>query len=108
VVELTFCLLFFLMLGFGVVEFGRAFQAQIVVIQAAREGARVGSDGLISTATIQAAVVSAARPYTIQTSNITVSYPTGQVRVTAIYHFTSDIWFVPDIDITGSVVGRRL
>ena len=107
IVELAFFISVFLMLALGVYEFGRAFQAQIVVVQAAREGARVGMDPATSSATIQAAVTAAARPYTLQA--VSVTYPSaGQVRVTATHRFTSGIWFVGDIDIAGSMLGRRV
>lgn len=109
VIELALFLAFFLTLSFGVFEFGRAFQAQIVVIQAAREGARVGTDPTTSEATIRAAAIEAAQPYTLTSVNVT--FPAGQVQVIASYRFTSDIsvlWFIDDFDINASVVGRRV
>jgi Flp pilus assembly protein TadG len=109
IIELALFLGFFLMLSLGVYEFGRAFQAQIVVIQAAREGARLGSDPTTTVTAIQAAATAAARPYTL--SGVNVTFPTGQVRVTATYRFTSTLsplWFIDDFDINSTMIGRRV
>src|SRR4051812_14783523 len=57
IVELAFFITLLLMLSMGVYEFGSAFQAQIVVIQAAREGARVAMDVAKTSTQIQAAAV---------------------------------------------------
>jgi len=73
-VELAFVVTPILVLSIGVYEFGRALQAQVVVVQAAREGARLGMDSLLSDATIQAAVVEAALPQVVPRANVTVPH----------------------------------
>jgi len=111
VIELAFILPVFLMLALGVIEFGRAFQTQIVMIQAAREGARVGTDPTTTVAGIQAAAIEAALPYVITSADVTVTFPAGQVQVTATYRFEtilSSLWFIDDMDINGTVLGRRV
>jgi len=109
VIELALLLPLFLMLALGVIEFGRAFQAQIVTIQAAREGARVGTDPTTTIAQIQAAANEAAQPYTL--SSVDVQFPAGQVQVTTSYRFTTilaPLWFIDDMDINSRVLGRRV
>ena len=110
VIELAFILPVFLMLALGVIEFGRAFQTQIVMIQAAREGARVGTDPTTTVAQIQAAAIEAALPYVITSADVDLSVA-GQVQVTATYRFETilaPLWFIDDMDINGTVVGRRV
>jgi Flp pilus assembly protein TadG len=52
-VEFALVLPLLLLLLFGIVEFGRIFAADLMVIQSAREGARVGAVGEGDTAIIQ-------------------------------------------------------
>jgi Flp pilus assembly protein TadG len=109
IIELALFLGFFLALSLGVIEFGRAFQAQIVVVQAAREGARLGTDPTTTIAEIQAAANEAAAPYPL--SSVNVTFPAGQVEVIATYSFTTilaPLWFIDDMDIRARVVGRRV
>jgi hypothetical protein len=109
VIELALFIGFFLMLALGVIEFGRAFQAQIVTVQAAREGARLGADPTTTVAQIQAAANAAAQPYPL--SNVDVQFPAGQVQVTVTYRFTTmlaPLWFIDDMNINSRVVGRRV
>ena len=109
VVELALFLGLFLALSLGVIEFGRAYQAQIVMVQAAREGARLGADPTTTVAQIQAAATEAALPYTL--SNVDVQFPSGQVQVTATYQFTTilaPLWFIDNMTINSTVVGRRV
>jgi Flp pilus assembly protein TadG len=109
VIELALFLGFFLALSLGVIEFGRAFQAQIVVVQAAREGARLGADPTTTIAQIQAAATEAALPYPL--TNVDVQFPAGQVQVTPTYRFTTmlaPLWFIDDMDIRATVVARRV
>ena len=57
-VELALVLPMLLMLVFGIVDFGRAYNAKISLTQAAREGARVralGGDAAATTARVQLA-----------------------------------------------------
>lgn len=49
VLELALVLPILLLLVFGIVEFGRIFNASLIITQAAREGARVGVVGGIDT-----------------------------------------------------------
>ena len=109
VIELALFLGLFLALSLGVIEFGRAFQAQIVTIQAAREGARLGADPTTTVGEIQAVATEAALPYTL--SNVDVQFPSGQVQVTATFQFTTilaPLWFIDNMTINSTVVGRRV
>jgi Flp pilus assembly protein TadG len=57
-VELALVLPILLLLVFGIVDFGRAYNAQISLTQAAREGARaraLGADAAATTARVQLA-----------------------------------------------------
>jgi len=104
-VELAFIFTLILMLSMGVYEFGRALQAQVVVVQAAREGARLGMDGLLSDTTIRNAAVAAALPYVV---TATVAHPTvTDLDVTVTYAFTSNLWFVGNFNIGATMTSRR-
>jgi Flp pilus assembly protein TadG len=57
-VELALVLPILLVIVFGIVDFGRAYNAKVSLTQAAREGARVralGGDGAATTARVQQA-----------------------------------------------------
>jgi Flp pilus assembly protein TadG len=104
-VELAFIFTLILMLSIGVYELGRALQAQVVVVQAAREGARLGMDGLLSDTTIQDAAIAAALPYVVTAS---VTHPTAtETEVTVTHAFTSNVWFVGNFNIGATMVSRR-
>jgi Flp pilus assembly protein TadG len=115
VVELAFIITMLVMLGFGVYEFGRALQAQNVMTQAAREGARVGMNFLATDAQIRTAAVNAALPYVVPNvagspgiPGVAVTHPaTDQTSVTVYYAFQSSIWFVGNITIQAGMVSRR-
>ena len=76
---LVFPILIFLLMG--ALDLGRAFNAQIVVMNAAREGARYGIAHSADTAGIQAQVLQATTGtgITVNPSNIVVTYPNGRV-----------------------------
>jgi Flp pilus assembly protein TadG len=104
-VELALIFTLILMLSIGVYEFGRALQAQVVVVQAAREGARFGMDGLVSDTVIRDTAVAAAVPYVV---TATVTHPTAtETQVTVTYAFTSNLWFVGNFNIGATMVSRR-
>lgn len=87
--ELALVLPLLLVVMFGIVDFGRAYQAQVTLTNAAREGARVGTTGA-TTATICSRVYATAGVSPNPTC--TVTYPNGNksgesVRVQAQYQF---------------------
>jgi len=104
-VELALLTTLLLSLSVGVYVFGRALQAQVVVVQAAREGARLGMDVLLSDTAIQAAAVDAALPYIVTAS---VTHPTTtETQVTVTYIFTSHLWLLDNFPIAATMVSRR-
>ena len=104
-VELALLSTLLLLLSVGVYVFGRALQAQVVVVQAAREGARLGMNGLLTDATVQAAAVNAALPYIVTAS---VTHPTTtQTEVTVRYVFRSNLWLLDNFPIAATMVSRR-
>jgi Flp pilus assembly protein TadG len=101
-VELALIIPMLVMMSFAVYEFGRALQAQNTVVQAAREGARVGMNIAVTDATIEAATRAAAAPYTL--SSVAITHPSStELRVTANYAFTSDIWFIGNFTVGSSM-----
>ncbi|HLZ68793.1 MAG TPA: TadE/TadG family type IV pilus assembly protein [Dehalococcoidia bacterium] len=84
----------FLLLIFGMIDFGRAYSTSITLTNAVREGARYGITNPTDTAGIIAKVQNAAGPY--NTGSLTVPNPTcsascssGQsVVVTSSYSFS--------------------
>ncbi|MBU0491673.1 MAG: pilus assembly protein [Chloroflexi bacterium] len=92
--ETALLLPFLLLLIMGVLDLGRAFNAQIIVTNAAREGARFGMahstdvDG-IKTRTVQEVTGTG---LAVSTSDVAVAYPTGSgagnpIRVTVTHQF---------------------
>jgi Flp pilus assembly protein TadG len=69
-VEFALLLPVLILLLFGIVEFGRALNAQITITQAAREGARLASLGT-ALATVQTKTMAAATGLTIIQANVT-------------------------------------
>ncbi len=90
-VEFALVLPLLLLLVFGIIDFGRAYMAQISLTQAAREGARLGALSMSSGA-VTARVQEAANPVT----PVAVTYaacpatptPTSRTTVTATHNFT--------------------
>ena len=79
----------------GVLEINNALNAYITVINAGRDGARLGSKGAATPAAIQALVQKDLQrlPNAVPASNITVTYPTvsgvNSVKVRACYGHTT-------------------
>ena len=90
-VEIGILLPIFLVLVLGVVEVNSALNSYISVVNASRDGARLGSKGAATTPVIQALVQKdlGRLPNTTPTSNITVTFPTvsgvAAVKVEACY-----------------------
>ena len=91
VTELAFILPLILVIVIGVIEVNNALNAYLTVVNAARDGARLGSKGGATTAQIQTLVVKdlARLQTTTPASNVSISYPvvsgTNSVRVQACY-----------------------
>ncbi len=91
ITELAFVLPLILVLVIGVIEVNNALNTYLTVVNAARDGARLGSKGGATTSQIQALVVKdlARLQTTTPASNVTVSYPTvsgtNSVKVQACY-----------------------
>ena len=90
-----------LLLVFGIIEFGRAYNAQNTLTHAAREGAReyaITGDFLAAEATAKAAATS------LDSSKITVTAtlcdPGDPATVTLKYPFRLQIGFFPIKDLT--------
>ena len=94
-VELGILLPIFLILIIGVVEVNAALNSYITVINASRDGARLGSKGAATNAAIQTLVQKDLQrlPNTTPASNITVTYPTvasvNSIKVQACYDHTT-------------------
>jgi Flp pilus assembly protein TadG len=72
-VEFALLLPLLLLIVFGLIDFGRALNAQITLTQAAREGARLDALGSYSTSQICTRVVTAATGLGLTCSNVTVT-----------------------------------
>jgi Flp pilus assembly protein TadG len=114
-VEFALLLPVLLLLIFGVVDFGRALNAQITLTQAAREGARLASFGQ-STSTIESRAQSAATGLTLSASNFTTvttcasgagSGADGVVTISYQFSFITPIGAIATI-IGGSGYGSSL
>jgi Flp pilus assembly protein TadG len=94
IIEFALILPVFLLLLFGMIDFGRAYSTSITMTNAVREGARYGITNPTDNAGIIAKVQNAAGPY--NTGSLTVPNPTcstsctsGQsVVVTSSYSFS--------------------
>ena len=81
----------FLILIIGVIEVNNALNAYITVVNAARDGARLGSKGAAGETEIDALVMKDLErlPQTVTASDVTVTYPTvdsvAAVKVQACY-----------------------
>jgi Flp pilus assembly protein TadG len=98
-----------LLLIFGIVEFGRGYQAKAALTSAVREGARSLAIGVGNPT----AVVASAAPL-LHANQLTVTTSaspclTGtQATVTATYPFTYNIPFFPAATLTLSATGAML
>lgn len=111
-VEFALVLPVLLLLVFGIVEFGRAYNIQTSVTAAARQGARVMALDNDPTAA-RSAAKAAAQPYTVADGQITVgtcpvpNTTNALVTVTVRYPVTLITgWFGTSINLTGKGVMR--
>src|SRR6266567_3473641 len=103
-VEFALLLPVLLLLIFGVIDFGRAINAQITLTQAAREGARLAALGQ-SSATVTARAQSAAVGLSPVTVTVTACPPgatqTTEAKVVTRYAFT----YVTPISAIATLIG---
>ena len=71
-VEFALLLPLLLLIVFGIIDFGRALNAQVTLTQAAREGARLASLAGATQTTVQSRAVTAATGLGLAASNVTV------------------------------------
>lgn len=93
VVELAFVLPILVLLLFGIVEFGRGYNAKIQLTAAVREGARAAALGKNASA-VESATKAAAtglNPTKVTVTSATCTTGTADAQVTATYPFTYDI-----------------
>jgi len=107
-VEFAILLPLLLMLVLGTIEFGRAYNAQITLTNAARDGVRVMAINNDPTAAKKAAQNAAASVSTIPVSNITLSTTTcstgNQVTLTIKYTLSTITGIAGPFPMTGKGV----
>ncbi|WJH23444.1 TadE/TadG family type IV pilus assembly protein [Pseudarthrobacter defluvii] len=107
-VEFAILLPLLLMLVLGTIEFGRAYNAQITLTNAARDGVRVMAINNDPTAAKKAAQNAAASISTIPVSNITLSATTcstgNQVTLTIKYTLSTITGIAGPFPMTGKGV----
>lgn len=92
-VEFALVLPLLLVLVFGIIDFGRALNAQISLNQAAREGVRASALGQTAAA-VQSRTITAADPLPLTAPDVTVAgcpvtpVPAGNATVTVKYSFS--------------------
>jgi Flp pilus assembly protein TadG len=104
-VEFALVLPVLLLIVFGIIDFGRALNAQIVLTGAAREGVRLAALGY-PAATVQARVAAAAPDLSGVTATVVSSCPPGagpaaDAQVDVSYTFT----FITPIGAVASLIG---
>jgi Flp pilus assembly protein TadG len=72
-VEFALLLPLLLLIVFGLIDFGRALNAQVTLTQAAREGARLDALGSYTSSQICTRVVTAATGLNLTCSNVTIT-----------------------------------
>lgn len=116
-VEFALVLPVLLLLLFGIAEFGRLYNIQTSITAAARQGARVMAlnSGATPNADATASLISAAKPYTVTASQVTITPATcpsdnttnTTVTVTVTHPVTLLTgWFGTSITLTGKGVMR--
>jgi len=111
-VEFALLLPLLLLLVFGIIDFGRALNAQITITQAAREGARLEAlnqpnvisrtqAAAIGLSGVGVTIVSACTPGVGSTAN-------ADVRVTYTFSFVTPIGAIAKIFNSGSKLGSAL
>src|SRR6266567_7565664 len=104
-VEFALLLPVLLLLIFGIIDFGRAINAQITLTQAAREGARLASLGY-STSAVTPRAQSAATGLSPVTVTVTSSCPTGAgVGVDAVVTTSYTFSFVTPVGAFAAMFG---
>jgi Flp pilus assembly protein TadG len=105
VVEFAFVAPLFVMLVFGMIEFGRLVMVQQLLTNATREGARLGVLSETTDTDIKSKVVTylGSSSITIATSNVSVSYPdSGEaVAVTVSVPFNQVSWLPSPMFLSG-------
>jgi Flp pilus assembly protein TadG len=87
-VEFALLLPMLLLLIFGIIDFGRALNAQITLTQAAREGARLDSLGKSNVVSGTQAAATGLSPVSVTVVTSCPPNATGDAKVTASYAFT--------------------
>jgi len=104
-VEFALLLPVLLLLIFGIIDFGRAINAQITLTQAAREGARLASLGY-STSAVTTRAQSAATGLSPVTVTVTSSCPAGAgVGVDAVVTTSYTFSFVTPVGAFAAMFG---
>ena len=108
-VEFSLVLTLLVMITFGIIGFGRAYNAQVTLTHATREGVRVlaitGDADAATAATKNAATTLDPALITINTGVCSPGYPT---ELTASYPFELDIpfWGTQNLDLNATAVMR--
>lgn len=104
-VEFALLLPILLLIIFGVIDFGRAINAQITLTQAAREGARLASLGY-STSAVQTRAQSAATGLSPVTVTVSSSCPAGAgMGVDAVVQTSYQFSFVTPVGAFAAMFG---
>jgi len=104
-VEFALLLPVLLLIIFGVIDFGRAINAQITLTQAAREGARLASFGY-STSAVQTRAQNAATGLSPVTVTVSSSCPTGAgMGVDAVVQTSYQFSFITPVGAFAALFG---
>ena len=107
-VEFTLILPLFLMLLFGIIDFGRAYSASVTLTNAVREGARYGITGQ-TAANIQSRTKTAAGPYNDGNLTVTVTNAQGTAGTSLVVQGSYQFSFLtPLVGIAKLVSGGTL
>ena len=105
-VEFALLLPVLLLLIFGIIDFGRAINAQITLTQAAREGARLASLGYSTSAVTTRAQSAATGLSPVPTVTVTTACPTGAgTGVDAVVKLTYTFSFVTPVGAFAAMFG---
>jgi Flp pilus assembly protein TadG len=109
-VEFALVMPLLVLLIFGIIEFGGAYNAYITVTHAAREGARMAAVGQFDAAAVKA------RAYPLDAAKVTVTGPTlvtdpsgdyYQVKITYPYQLTIPLWDSQSLTLTSTARMRK-
>ena len=105
-VEFALLLPVLLLLIFGIIDFGRAINAQITLTQAAREGARLASLGYSTSAVTTRAQSAATGLSPVPTVTVTSACPTGAgTGVDAVVKLSYTFTFVTPVGAFAAMFG---